>query len=483
MPASSTWTSSPSGGGGAARPINGHAAAPRLLLDARGLSRAFGDKVVLRRSSLRVSAGEVVGLVAPNGTGKSTLLDLIAGVLDADEGSIAVGGQDITGELTFRRGVFYVPQSVKRYFAMKHPSLFCYLPDETVRDNLLAQHEGSRFSSSIVIDETLARFGLSDVAGELPASLSVGMQQRLALARALGSSHPVLLLDEPLASVDRPTRLRLLRELAQGCTERAVVYVTHDEAEIEALGGRLVHLADTADRVAAPPPLAPPLPSMPLIVAARPQTAPFGPPRHNGEVRAPAPGGAVQVVTSTPAPAPLGASAASPPDGGGFALAAPAPALGSQPRTSGLPSDHGPVQVIAAAPQPAPLSPRAGSSPTVAVIDAPPRPAPLGQSEPAVQEVATAPPPRPAPDAPTIPRSAPAAPKPAPPTNGGGAPRIGSDSTLPIRKAAAAAAFEAAGVALEALARPPAGRRGVREITAELAGSLLEAADRIRSGR
>lgn len=251
----------------AARPLNGRAVAGPLL-QAHGLRRAFDGKPVLRGLSLQVRAGEVVGLVAPNGSGKSTLLDVLSGVLPLDAGSVTVAGKDVTGELSARRGIFYVPQSVKRYFAMKDPSFFCYLPDESVRDNLLAQHPGARFTSSLEIDRALERFGLTDVAGELPGSLSAGMQQRLALARALGSGHPVLLLDEPLASVDRPTRLQLLRELAANCGDRAVLYVTHDVDEIVALGGRLYSLDEAnAAAVAMQPKHAPvyadPMPFMP----------------------------------------------------------------------------------------------------------------------------------------------------------------------------------------------------------------------------
>jgi len=382
MPASSTWTSSSDGGGdvkkGIARPINGRAVPSVPLLECRGLSRAFDDKVVLRRMSLRVAAGEVVGLVAPNGTGKSTLLDLIAGVLEPDSGRVAIEGRDITDELTARRGVFYVPQSVKRYFAMKHPSLFCYLPELTVRDNLLAQHEGHRFAASLEVDQTLARYGLADVAAELPASLSVGMQQRLALARALGSPHPVLLLDEPLASVDRPTRLRLLSELSAGCGDRAVLYVTHDEAEIEALGGRLFHLLDALDSEEEPE--APPPPPIQAIAPA--------------------------TVAAAPA-----------------AVAAPAPAR----------------------------APAAGARPAAA-------PAPPAIPEPrAIHPV---------------------------PTNGGGKPILATPAqdAATLKGAAAAAVLEIAATALEAIARPPEGRRSVSEIVADLAGAMLAQAERLRGG-
>ena len=382
MPASSTWTSSSDGGGdvkkGIARPINGRAVPSVPLLECRGLSRAFDDKVVLRRMSLRVAAGEVVGLVAPNGTGKSTLLDLIAGVLEPDSGRVAIEGRDITDELTARRGVFYVPQSVKRYFAMKHPSLFCYLPELTVRDNLLAQHEGHRFAASLEVDQTLARYGLADVAAELPASLSVGMQQRLALARALGSPHPVLLLDEPLASVDRPTRLRLLSELSAGCGDRAVLYVTHDEAEIEALGGRLFHLLDALDSEEEPE--APPPPPIQAIAPA--------------------------TVAAAPA-----------------AVAAPAPAR----------------------------APAAGARPAAA-------PAPPARPPPPARHPG--------------------------PTNGGGKPILATPAqdAATLKGAAAAAVLEIAATALEAIARPPEGRRSVSEIVADLAGAMLAQAERLRGG-
>ena len=372
MPASSTWISDSGSGSGVARGNRPRAASSRPLLDARGLSRSFDDKVVLRSMSLRVDAGEVVGLIAPNGSGKSTLLDLIAGVLEPDAGQVHIGGRDVTTELNARRGVFYVPQSVKRYFAMKHPSLYCYVPDLSVRDNLLAQHDGNRFSAALLVDEALSRFGLLDVAGEMPASLSVGMQQRLALARALGSPHAVLLLDEPLASVDRPTRLRLLRELAEGCGERAVIYVTHDLAEIEALGGRLVELepAEVARPTDAPPPADAPRPAK----AARPADSP--------RPRAPTPG-----VSAANGPTPPAA----------------------------------PLKTTRAAP-------------------------------------------------------------PAVPSNGGGAPIL---TSLPadepgLARAAAAATLELAGLALQALADPPAGRRGLSAIAGELAERLLREADRKR---
>jgi lipopolysaccharide export system ATP-binding protein len=313
------------------RPINGHATSGPLL-QAHGLCRAFDGKSVLRGLSLQIRAGEVIGVVAPNGSGKSTLLDVLSGVLPLDRGSVHIGGRDVTEELSARRGIFYVPQSVKRYFSMKHPSLFCYLPDESVRDNLLAQHEGDRFQSSFAIDTMLARFGLTDVAGELPGSLSAGMQQRLALARAVGSKHPVLLLDEPLASVDRPTRLRLLSELATNCSDRAILYVTHDVDEIAALGGRLFSL-EAANPAALPTrPIHKPVLADPTPFPPAPPPRQASPRRTYAPVLAdptpfpPASSGPKPAVPAVPAPL------VRPPAAPVLAVPKPAPPRASQPK-------------------------------------------------------------------------------------------------------------------------------------------------------
>ncbi len=218
--------------------------AGELLLEIEGLSKAFDGRPVLRDIHLAVHRGQVTALVAGNGQGKSTLLDLVSGVLEPDAGRIRVAGHDVTNARSDRRGVFYVPQSVKRYFAMKHPDLYCYLPGVTVRENVLGDLGGNPYAQAAAAEQRLARFGLSDAADALPAELSVGMQQRLALARALSVHHDVLLLDEPLASVDRVTRLRLLAELSQESAGRAVVYVTHDPTEVEALGAAPIELRD-----------------------------------------------------------------------------------------------------------------------------------------------------------------------------------------------------------------------------------------------
>jgi ABC-type nitrate/sulfonate/bicarbonate transport system ATPase subunit len=288
-----------------------------------------------------VQRGQVTALVAGNGQGKSTLLDLISGVLEPDSGRIWVAGQDMTTARSDRRGVFYVPQSVKRYFAMKHPDLYCYLPGVTVRENVLGNLLGDPYAEALAAEERLVRFGLTEVADALPAELSVGMQQRLALARALANRHDVLLLDEPLASVDRVTRMRLLSELTAESAGRAVVYVTHDPTEVEALGALPMQLRDGilhdpagrpllgAAGYAAPPPVFRPppvhrveeLPSSGPRLAFGAATAAMGLPRQ----APPAPRRRPEPVSFAQAAMPQAAPQASPPP----APAAPLPHRGA----------------------------------------------------------------------------------------------------------------------------------------------------------
>lgn len=330
------------------------AAAPEVpTLQIQGLARFLGGRVVLRDVSIEVQRGEVLALVAGNGLGKSTLLDCVAGVQEADAGTVRVEGYDVSAERADRRGVFYVPQSVKRYFAMKHPDLYCYLPGVSVRDNLLQVHGSERYTHSLDVDRRLQRFGLLDVAHAMPAELSVGMQQRLALARALSSPLPVLLLDEPLASVDRATRLPLLAELSKMTQDRAVIYVTHDPDEVKALGAVTITLDDGVARRSASAPDPNPAPSLR-------QPAP--------SLRQPAP-----AREPEPEPEP----AWSPP----LAVQDAMNLAGAAPDDSSLPSWARPVGTLPATPAPAPDQPQRavpgqGAIPVAVSVPGARRPAP-----------------------------------------------------------------------------------------------------------
>jgi thiamine transport system ATP-binding protein len=193
------------------------------------------DDETLHDVSLEVAAGEVIGVLGSSGSGKTTLLRVIAGLHAASEGSVILDGVDITTSPTHLRGVGLMFQ--------EH-ALFPHL---TVSDNVafgLRMAKVHNPDRSIRVTEVLELVGLAGFGARDVASLSGGERQRVALARTLAPSPRVLLLDEPMGSLDRVLRDRLvteLRELIVGLGMTAL-YVTHDRSEAFALADRIAVL-------------------------------------------------------------------------------------------------------------------------------------------------------------------------------------------------------------------------------------------------
>jgi ABC-2 type transport system ATP-binding protein len=188
------------------------------LLAARGVTRHYGAQVALEPVDLALEAGEVVALVGPNGAGKSTLLAILAGALHPTAGSVER-----------RVPVGWVPQRAAHYARL------------TARENLALFGSLERTDSARV-DDLLARFELP---GDVRAGcLSVGNRQRLDVAIALLADPPVLLLDEPTASLDPEQRRRVwetARELR--ASGGAVLVATHHWEELEAHADRTLELS------------------------------------------------------------------------------------------------------------------------------------------------------------------------------------------------------------------------------------------------
>lgn len=184
-----------------------------------------------------IEPGQVTVLTGPNGAGKSTTLQVIAGLTAASSGCVTVGGVDV-GELApadWWRQLSWLPQ---------RPVLIA----GTVRDNLnlfgvVADIESA--CSDAGFDDVLAELpdGLNTVLGRGGVGLSLGQRQRLALARALGSSAPVLLLDEPTAHLDASTEERVLQVIAARARAGATVIVVGHRERIIAIGDRVVEVA------------------------------------------------------------------------------------------------------------------------------------------------------------------------------------------------------------------------------------------------
>jgi len=192
----------------------------------------FGPTAALDGVSLDVAGGNVVTVLGPSGCGKTTLLRAIAGLQRLDEGLILLEGRNLDGVPAHERGVGLVFQD----HALFH--------HRDVLGNVgfgLRMRGDSRRRIAARVREVLELVGLAGFERRSVATLSGGEQQRVALARALAPEPRVLLLDEPLGSLDRRLRDRLLEDLDHLFDRLRVtaVYVTHDQAEAFALGDRV----------------------------------------------------------------------------------------------------------------------------------------------------------------------------------------------------------------------------------------------------
>jgi thiamine transport system ATP-binding protein len=202
------------------------------MLRAEELAVRFDGTPALDGATLDVADGEVVTVLGPSGSGKTTLLRVVAGLQRPDAGRVLLDGSDLAGVPPHLRGIGLVFQD---------HALF---PHRDVLGNVsfglrMRADPAERIASRT--RELLELVGLAGYERRSVATLSGGEQQRVALARALAPEPRVLLLDEPLGSLDRPLRERLLDDLGRLFDEldTTAVYVTHDQAEAFALGDRV----------------------------------------------------------------------------------------------------------------------------------------------------------------------------------------------------------------------------------------------------
>ncbi len=202
------------------------------MLKVENIEKSFPPKQVLRQVSLTVDS-EIRVIIGLNGGGKSTLLKIIAGIWEADSGSVFIEDKNVTALSPEDREIGYVPQ---------HPALFKHL---SVKDNVYyslrngrgAVEDGNRLISML---------GLQDVLDKKPNTLSGGYQSRVSLARALASRPKVMLFDEPLSDLDLVIKENLLPEFKKVLKTLGmpVLYVTHDPREATLVGdsfSALVH--------------------------------------------------------------------------------------------------------------------------------------------------------------------------------------------------------------------------------------------------
>ncbi|KQW79185.1 hypothetical protein ASC89_12865 [Devosia sp. Root413D1] len=201
----------------------------------RSLHKTYGNVEVLKGIDLDVADGEFVVFVGRSGCGKSTLLRCIAGLETISDGSISIGGEEVTRRPPSKRGIAMVFQSYALY------------PHLTVRDNLgfslnLARQPKAQIAQRVARVAGILR--IEDLLDRRPAQLSGGQRQRVAIGRAIVREPEAFLFDEPLSNLDADLRVQMRHELMQLHEELSatMIYVTHDQVEAMTMADKIVVL-------------------------------------------------------------------------------------------------------------------------------------------------------------------------------------------------------------------------------------------------
>ena len=204
-----------------------------MYLTVRNATKLYDQFVALNDVSISINQGEFVCLLGPSGCGKTTLLRLIAGLTDIDQGEVTLEGKSLLNLPAKDRGFGIVFQSY---------SLF---PNMTVAENIGYGLKIRNVAASNIksrTSELLDLIGLPQIANKMPGQLSGGQQQRVALARAIAVDPRVLLLDEPLSALDARVRANLREEILQLQRSLGIptLMVTHDQEEALALADKII---------------------------------------------------------------------------------------------------------------------------------------------------------------------------------------------------------------------------------------------------
>lgn len=216
-----------------------------MSIEIKHVSKSFGSFEALKDIQLTIQDGEFVAILGPSGCGKTTLLRILAGFEQPTSGEVRMEGRVVAGEHTL------LPPE-KRRIGMVFQS-FALWPHMNVTEHIrfpIRTHKATpahiKSQEEDRIRQILELTGLSHLAARMPHELSGGQKQRVAIARALAPEPSLLLMDEPLSSLDAMLRMDMRREIQQvhRRTRSAIVYVTHDQGEALAMADRIVVMKD-----------------------------------------------------------------------------------------------------------------------------------------------------------------------------------------------------------------------------------------------
>lgn len=224
-------------------------------LDVRGLRKSYRNRPVIRDVSVSLQRGEVVALLGPNGSGKTTCFYCIAGLVTPDAGQVLIDGQDVTRLPMFRRarmGIGYLPQEMSIFRGLTVEQNIMAVLEVALDD---ARHRRDR------LEELLGDFSITHLRGAPALALSGGERRRAEIARCLASDPSFLLLDEPFAGVD-PIAVGEIRALVHALKSRGIGVLITDHNVRETLGivdrAYILHdghvlMSGTTDQIVADP--------------------------------------------------------------------------------------------------------------------------------------------------------------------------------------------------------------------------------------
>lgn len=211
----------------------------------KGLTKFFGSFQALHEINLDIQEGEFLAILGPSGCGKTTLLRLLAGFDKPSSGVISIDDEEVSSS---NRVLAPEDRNISMVFQN-----FALWPHMSVRDHIKFPLLHDRFVEEQVrrspdqrVDQVLKIISLDHLGDRLPGQLSGGQKQRVAIGRAIAPEPKLLLMDEPLSSLDAELRMEMRREIQQlhQLTKASIVYVTHDQGEALAMADRIIVMKD-----------------------------------------------------------------------------------------------------------------------------------------------------------------------------------------------------------------------------------------------
>ena len=205
-----------------------------MTIEIRSLTLSYDENLILSDCNLRLTEGEILVILGPSGCGKTTLLRAIAGFVKPDSGSIQLNGRSLD---------HLQPEERNIGMLFQRPVLF---PHKDVLGNILFAYRKKKDRKMKEVNEIMQDMGIYQMKNQAIETLSGGEAQRVVLARALLTNPELLLLDEPLSSLDLNVRRQLASEIRATLKSKniAAIHVTHDHEEAEIIGDRIIHWSE-----------------------------------------------------------------------------------------------------------------------------------------------------------------------------------------------------------------------------------------------